>query len=186
MSQLRERLGIRKATRVWQPVQNWPKGPPSCDRVGPPWWDLRTRFPGTGRTRVPGGPPRQVLSCATATYGILSVRLERRSGREGALLIAGSEREEEVAEIKRSKEREEVEQQGRARSRRVAHWHSRRLGPGDPAVLWGTRRCPSLLGPSSVLSRSSPLMASPDDPLRSGKVTRCRGLPWTVTANWGS
>lgn len=122
---------------------------------------------------------RRVLSCPTATHGILSRVLERRSRREGTLLIAGSEHEE-VAEIKRRRK-------GRRRSSRAERRESRAL-PGQEV---GSQRSFCSQGsqrlPTPARTPIRPLlvfMASPDDPLRSGKVARCCALTWGVTTSW--
>lgn len=139
-------------------------------------WDLRTR-PQEPTGNVLRAPPS--LLVLNRNHGILSRLLERRLRREGALLIAGSEHEEEVAEIKR--------REGRRRSSsRAAHraLESRVATAGDwvPAILLFSG-VPEAAQPRSD-TRLSVFMASPDDPLRSGKVAPCRARTWSVTTNW--
>lgn len=124
--------------------------------------------------------PRGVLCCPNATHGILSRVLERRLHWKGALLIAGSELEEEVAEIKRRRK-------GKRRNSRAERRESRAL----PQHEVGSRRSCCSRGsqrlPTPARTPICPLrviMASPDDPLRSGKVARCGALTWGVTTSW--
>lgn len=134
---------------------------------------------GTRRTGAPG--PREVLSCPTTTHGILSRVLERRSRREGALLIAGSEHEEEVAEIKRGGEGGGgAAAAGQRRESRALP--QQEVGSQRSGCPQGSQRLPT---PARTLICPLPVfMASPDDPLRSGKVARCRALTWGVTTSW--
>lgn len=79
---------------------------------------------------------------------------------------------EEVAEIKRRRK-------GRRKSR-AERRESRALPPQEA----GSRRSCCSQGSQRLHTPAQTLiMASPDDPLRSGKVARCRALTWAVTTS---
>lgn len=117
-------------------------------------------------------------------HGILFRVLERRSRREGALLIAGSEHEEEVAEIKGRREGRRSSSSSSRAARRALESRiaTQEIGSRRSCCSLGSQRLPS---PARTFVCPLPVfMASPDDPLRSGKVAPCRARTWSVTTSW--